>query len=307
MSGENYDDFGVSFNSLLQKIEVVKRKRNDLNKKIKEYISSFQMIETELIDSFLAAKETYDKRWKYCIKKRKMLRKKKIDYEYLLNNLIEERKILQNPRSNSKDLELIESTKNSINQIDDKIQNLERKIKFELLNINEENEIIEEINTLEKKKQELKIKLQSSELYKNQRKIEIIDIKLKTIVEQLNKWFFKRRNSCKEIFDLFQKVYKLNTNKKKMEKQLSENKRAAERYFLQFSRALNYENEISKKLHYINKLKQKEIPWFGLSIKNKELFKKFKQEKLAVALEKQKSGKKLDFYEYRLILDRSEK
>lgn len=303
MSGENYDNFGVSFNSLLQKIEVVKRKRNEVNKKIQEYISSFQLIETELIESFLTAKEIYDKRWKYCNKKIKLLKKKKIEYEYLFDNLIEEKKKLQNPRSNSKDLELIESNKNSIKQIDHKIYNLEKRFKSELLKINEENEVIDQISKLDKEKQELKIKLQSSEFYKNQSKIKFIEIKLKTIFEQLNKWFIKRRNSHEEIFDLFQKVYKLNNNKKKMERELSENKRAAERYFLQFSKTLNYENEISKKIRYNNKAKQKEMPRFELRIKNKELFKKFKQEKLAIALEKQKAGKKLHISEYRLILN----
>ena len=307
MSGENYDNFGVSFNSLLQKIEVVKRKRSEVNKKIQEYISSFQLIETELIESFLTAKEIYDKRWKYCNKRIKILKKKNTEYEYLLDNLIEEKKKLQNPKSNSKDLELIESIRNSIKQIDHKIHNLENRIKSELLNINEENDVIDKISKLNKKKQELKIKLQSSEFLKNQRKIEFIAIKLKTIFEQLNKWFIKRRNSQKTIFDLFQKVYKLNNNKKKMGKELGENKRAAERYFLQFSKTLNYENEISKKIRYKNKAEQKEMAGFGLRIKNRELFKKFKREKLAIALVKQKAGKKLHISEYKLILNSQSK
>ena len=68
MSGEYNDNFGVLFNSLLQKIDVVRRKRTELNKHVKEYISSFQMIETELVDSFLTARELCNKRWKYCNK-----------------------------------------------------------------------------------------------------------------------------------------------------------------------------------------------------------------------------------------------
>jgi len=297
MSGEYYDNFGVLFNSLLQKIEVVKRKRNELNKKVKEYISSFQIIETELVDSFLTARELYNKRWKYCNKKIKTLKKKKIEYEYLLDSLLEEKEILQNPRTNSKGLELKESVNNSIKQINYKIRNLEKRIKSELLNINEENELIEKISRLNKKKKELILELQRCELYKNQRKIEFIDIKLKINFEQLNKWVIKRRCSHEVLLDLFQKVYKLNNNKKKMERELSDNKRAAEHYFNQFSKTL-----IRNK-----KAKQKEMPWFRLSMKNKAIFKKFKQERLASALEKQKAGKKLDFFEYRLILDQSEK
>jgi hypothetical protein len=42
-------------------------------------------------------------------------------------------------------------------------------------------------------------------------------------------------------------------------------------------------------------------------IKKKRLQKKFKDKKLEIALEKQKSGKKLDFYEFKLILNHSKK
>jgi hypothetical protein len=37
------------------------------------------------------------------------------------------------------------------------------------------------------------------------------------------------------------------------------------------------------------------------------MFKQFKNERLAIALEKQKLGKKLDFYEFKLILDQPKK
>jgi hypothetical protein len=37
------------------------------------------------------------------------------------------------------------------------------------------------------------------------------------------------------------------------------------------------------------------------------MFKQLKNEKLAIALEKQKLGKKLDFYEFKLILEQSKK
>ena len=42
-------------------------------------------------------------------------------------------------------------------------------------------------------------------------------------------------------------------------------------------------------------------------IKKKKKVKRLEQKKLEIALEKQKSGKKLDFYEYQLILKHSKK
>jgi hypothetical protein len=91
-----------------------------------------------------------------------------------------------------------------------------------------------------------------------------------------------------------------------MERELKDNKRAAERHFSQFSNILYFEKALAKKFRN-NTAKQEDMPWLRLRFQNKEMFKKFKQEKLASALEKQKAGKKLDFFEYRLILDQSEK
>ena len=91
-----------------------------------------------------------------------------------------------------------------------------------------------------------------------------------------------------------------------MERELRDNERAAKRHFNQFSNILYFEKALAKKLRN-NTAKQEDMSWFRLRFQNKEMFKKFKKEKLASALEKQKAGKKLDFLEYRLILDQSEK
>ncbi|GAH23415.1 unnamed protein product, partial [marine sediment metagenome] len=71
------------------------------------------------------------------------------------------------------------------------------------------------------------------------------------------------------------------------------------------------ERDIIKKIWFKPKAKpqQREIitPRLESIITRKEMFKQFKKERLAIILEKQKLGKKLDFYEFKLILDQPKK
>ncbi|GAG59298.1 unnamed protein product [marine sediment metagenome] len=312
MNSEKHDNFLDSLNLLQQKIEVFRRKKKELNKYIKEYIASFQMIESEFNNSFSATKDIYNKKGDYCNKKIKKLRNKRIEYKHLLDNLFEEKKNLQKLKPNDKDLKLINSINNSIKQIERKIHNLEGIIKTEILDINEENNIVEKIRELEGKKQEQLGALakkeqeqietrQNNEFYKNLRKIKIVEVKLRRIHEQLNKWSNKKRNYHIKMLDLYRKAKELKDNPKKMEEELIKNKNVANSYHLHFINVLNLKNKISMR----RKPRKKQIisPLMRLSIEKRKMIKKLKQEKLAIALEKQKSGKKLDIHEFRLILE----
>lgn len=310
MSGEEFDNFKHSFKILQEKLKGVRRERNNLNKDIKESINSFLMIESEIIKSLLAAKEGCNKqrdRWNRKIRK---LRNQKIEYKHLLDNLIEEKKKIQEPRINNKNLKQIISIKHSIKEIESNIDKLESIIRTENLEINEENDLVEKIRALEEKKQELIAAQQDNDFYKIQRKIEIVELKIKRINVQLDKWPNKRRKSHIKMLNLYLKANELQNElknkKKKIEKELKETKNIADGYLSHFLKLINSEKEISR-IKRILEARYRPEPSLPKYIRNKKLFKRFKKEKLAIALDKKKEGKRMDFYEYKLILEERRK
>ena len=196
----------------------------------------------------------------------------------------------------------------SIKQLNRKIEGLERIIETENLDIIKENEIVDKIRELERKKQLFIAEQQSNGIYLINRKIEIVKINLNKIYEQLTKWSGKSQKYHMKMLELYEKANELKENKKKIEEELIENKRAADRYHNQYLEVVIQKKKRAKnkrpyrpKRRPINGQRQKQAD------KNQEMLEKLKQEKLAVALEKQKTGKKLNLYEARLILEHLEK
>ena len=114
------------------------------------------------------------------------------------------------------------------------------------------------------------------------------------------------------MLDLYREAKEFMVFKKKMENKLKENKDAAEYYYQHYLDIMNQnEKDIIKKILLKPKAKPQRresiTPRLESVITRKELFKQFKKERLAIALEKQKLGKKLDFYEFKLILEQSKK
>ena len=290
----------LSFRDLQHQIEDFRQKRDDLNKKTKDFINALQDIEIEINNTLKIAKEKYRKKRDYWNDKVKKLKEKKIEYKNLLDNFIGEKNKIQKSTDDGK------TSKNfvSIKQIERKIDNLERKIETENLNIAEENAIIDNIRKLAEIKQEYLAEQINSDLFKLERKIEIVKINLSKIYEQLNKWSNKSQENHAKMQDLFQRVNTLKEKKKRMEEELIENKKAADHYHEQFLKLMNQRRKISKgKRHYY--ASKKPVKNHTPSIKKKELLEKLKQDKLEKALEKQKAGKKLNLYEARLILEKS--
>ena len=87
---------------------------------------------------------------------------------------------------------------------------------------------------------------QNNEFYKNLRKIKFVEVKLKRIHEQLNKWSNKKRNYHIKMLDLYRKAKELKDNPKKMEEELIENKKAADRYHEQYLQVMNQNRKNSK-------------------------------------------------------------
>ncbi len=289
----------TSFRDLQSQIENLRQKRDESNQKTKQFINDLQDIEIEITNSLKIAKEQYKKKRDYWNDKVKQLKEKKIEYKTLLDTLIEEKNTLQKPETKNKDKKQILSMK----QIERKIDNLERRIETEKLDITEENTIIDKIRELAETKQEFLSEQTNSDIFKIERKIEIVKINLNKIYEQLNKWSDKSQENHAKMLQEFQNVDKLKEDKKKLEEELIENKKTADRYHEQYLKVMNQRKKSYKgKKPYRHN--QKPAPKFNQISKKNEMIEKIKQDKLATALEKQKAGKKLNLFEARLILER---
>ncbi|MCJ7649919.1 MAG: hypothetical protein MUP85_15010 [Candidatus Lokiarchaeota archaeon] len=291
-----------SFKGLQLQIEDFREKRDELNQKTKEFITELQEIDTEIDNLLRVSKENYKKKRDYWNSKVKILKEKKNEYKTILDSCMEERKALQkefrkdkNPKNNF----------SSIKQIERKIENLERVIETEKLDIAEENSIIDKIGELAEVKQDFMSEQKNSEVFKIDRKIQIVKINLNKIYEQLTKWSNKSQNYHSKLQEVYDRVNELKEKKKKTEEELIDNKKAADAYHEQFLKVMNQRKTSPKKKGPYNRNKKPERsqrPYGYNKEKNDEL-QKLKETKLATALEKQKAGKRLNLYEARLILE----
>ena len=289
-----------SFKELQLQIEDFRQKRDDLNKKTKEYINELQEIDVKIEKNLTLAKDDYKKKRDYWNGKVKNLKDKKIEYKNILDKFTEEKKkILKESKKGKGPNKYV-----SIKQIDKKIENLERRIEIENLDILEENLMVDKIRELAQIKQEFLAEQQNSDFFKLERKIQIVKINLNKIYEQLNKWSNKSQDYHSKMHDIYQTVNELREKKKTLEEELIENKKAADIYHEKFLHVMSKLKKESKGKRSTYIPKKSKAPKRQKPIMNEEL-EKLKQEKLAAALEKQKSGRKLNLYEARLILESS--
>lgn len=290
----------LSFKELQDQIEEFKKKRDDLNKKTKDFINDLQEIDNQINRYLQLARNDYKKKRDYWNSKVKKLKEKKNEYIKISDKLTGDKKALQKSTNQKKS----DSKFVSIKQIENKISNMERKIETENLNISEENAIIDKIGELAKIKQDYLAEQQNSDLFKIERKIQIVKINLSKIYEQLNKWSNKSQKYHAKMNELYQLAKELKNKKRLLEEKLIENKKKADTYHEQFLKLMNYRKNFSRSKKPYRKGKGAKKSYKTPSKRDIEL-EKIKQEKLATALAKQKAGKKLDLYEARLILEKS--
>ncbi len=292
----------ISFQELQSQIEEFRKKRDDLNNKTKNYINQLQDLDSEINNYLKLAKDNYKKKRDYWNEKVGKLKEKKIEYKRMLEKTIDEKKKILG----------IDDTKNadkkfhSMKQIERKIEGLERIIETENLDISEENSIIDKIKELMVDKQEFVAEQQNSDVFKIERKIQIIKINLNKIYEQLNKWSNKSQNYHSKMQETFEIINELKSKKKEVEEFLIENKKAADIFHDKFLNLMNQKKKISKGKRSYKSSSRNYKKSFKPNNKQEEKLEKIKQDKLAVALEKQKAGKKLNLYEARLILEKSQ-
>ena len=289
-----------SFRELQLQIEEFRQKRDDLNKKTKDFIAKLQTIDIEIDKDLNTAKQDYKKKRDYWNTKVKKLKDKKNEYKELLDKFLEEKKkILGKRKKGGASKSFV-----SVRQIDKKIDNLERRIEIENLDIIEENAMVDQIRDLAQIKLNFLAEQQDTDVFKIERKIQIVKINLNKIYEQLNKWSSKSQDYHAKMLEIYQTVNKLREEKKALEENLIENKKAADVYHEKFLQVMNKRKKESKGKQSNYSSKRPRHPKKQFTRRNFEL-EKLKQEKLATALEKQKSGRKLNLYEARLILENS--
>ena len=164
--------------------------------------------------------------------------------------------------------------------------------------------MVDQIRDLTIIKQNFLAETQNTDLDKIERKIQIVKINLNKIYEQLTKWSNKSQDYHSKMLQNYQTVNELREEKKILEEKLIENKKAADAYHEKFLSVMNKRKKESKGFQSNNSSKKPRYNRRPYSSRNREL-EKLKQEKLVVALEKQKAGRKLNLFEARLILESS--
>jgi len=291
---------GNSFKELQSQIEEFRQKRDELNKKTKEFITKLQTIDTDIDNYLTVAKNDYKKKRDRLNDKVKALKSKKIEYKEIFDKFLDEKKaILKKSKKGRNNKKYV-----SIRQIDKKIDNLERRIEIENLEIVEENAMVDEIRDLTKIKQDFLAEQENSDLLTIERKIQIVKINLNKIYEQLNKWSTKSEDYHAKMLENYQSVNELREEKKALEENLIENKKAADIYHEKFLTVMNKRKKESKGRQSNYSSKKPRYQKRPMTRRNYEM-EKLKQVKLAAALEKQKAGRKLNLFEARLILESS--
>jgi len=323
MTANKFDNFSHYFYNWQKNIISFVLKRNLASKELENYVKSFRNIDSEIYKSLFAAKEFYAKKRHYYNQKIKKLKQNEIDFKKLLDYAYRERKNSSEPKDIDEISTSIKHIKVSIEEIDEKMYNLNNRIEEQTLDIAEENNIIEEIKNLDRDKQinlrhlrklegDLVEEMQGNTYFQTIRTIEILEVNLKEIPRSLNKWSKRKVKIHKQMLNLYRKAKEFESIKRQIEKELLGIKQTADKKLQLFYELKNQSEkkafqeqlkifEDKAKAKKMHKSKTKYL------IKKKRTLKKYTKKKLANALYKQKSGKKLDFYELKLILEHSKK
>ncbi|MFW9818957.1 MAG: hypothetical protein ACFFE5_05055 [Candidatus Thorarchaeota archaeon] len=318
MSGKEDYNFDEYISDVQKKVRQFEQEREQLNSKLRNYIILFQSIDSEIKKTIYDAREYYsNKRYDYSIKIAK-LRREKVENERRWNFLTNRIKTLQKPELNSNITTSIEYSKRSLENIENNLTIMNEKIEAQILDIDEENELIEKIRELETNKQktikilaDLKQKqlknIRNSYYYKTHVEIKDVEKILREVYEKLIKLSNKRHLTHSKTLNLYKKAKEFEVIKRNIEMDLIENKNFADEFYQLFVKLMDLNkklllDELSNKPKIkIRPMEIKTPPIFAPNKKNKS-YKRLEQKKLAIALHKQKTGKKLDFYEYQLIL-----
>jgi len=245
MSGKEDNKFSKYVDDAQKIVKEFVLEKNQLNSKLKNYILSFQNLDSEIYNSLYDAKEFYsEKRYDYNIHL-DTLKRKKNEYERLWNQYTKEMSTLHEPKVNSNILVSIDYTKRSLEEIEDLINHMNEKLEEQILDIDEENVIIEKLSVLEKNKenkisilaeleQKQAKKLLNGDYYKSQSRIETLENNLRDIYENITNLSHKRLITHRKILNLYKKSKEYENIKKEIMNELTENKITTDEYYQLF-------------------------------------------------------------------------
>jgi hypothetical protein len=321
MSGKNYDNFGYHFGELQENLDEIIQDKNIFKQKLRDFIFSFQMIDSRIEKSIFLARDFFLNQRNYYKQKIEWLRQKKSKNQNLWNRLTKELNSIDTPKLDHNIIKEIGFLNYSIKDIKFKISQINEQLETLSLDINTENELIEKLVKLqseEKNKTDKLMELEKSQENKYQnsrhfqikRKIESLEFKLTENYNDILKWSNRLLFSHKKMLNLYRTAREFEIIKSRVSTILSDNKDASIYYNQLYLDLIdeNYKAMLEELLHLKENrkpriFKEKTEPDVKKIIKKRRYSKNVFEQKLAKALAKQKSGKRLDFYELKLILD----
>jgi len=297
--------------------------QDQIQKNIERLITFLENSEKEIYTAFFKAKLVYKKKNQYNTRKiEKYKKQRKIGYQ-ILDDLKKEESSLSKPKLEPNLIRTIEDLKVAIQEINYKINAFGKQIQDTSLEISEENRIIEAMEKLHKERdsksqrlmqleQTSTKRLENSQYHTIQNLIEILEERIEDINANLVQFLFNRRSNHKDFLNLYRNIKNYEAIKLKVERNFNTQIKFFKHYHKSFNLIKEYNkqkllNEIYSTESPKKKPKKKLTKKVRLIIKKKKLLKKLKDEKLKEALNKQKSGEKLDFYELKLIMDQLKK
>jgi len=133
MTAHKFDNFSHYFYNWQKNIISFVLKRNLAIKELENYIKSFRNIDSEIYKSLFAAKEFYAKKRHYYNREIKKLKQNEIDFKKLLDYAYRERKNSSEPKDKDEISTSIKRIKESVEEIDDKMYNLNNRIEEQSL------------------------------------------------------------------------------------------------------------------------------------------------------------------------------
>ena len=320
MANKDYEQLNQILVKLKEIINLYDQSKHQFGRNLLNLVSNFQRFEKDIYSSFYSAKIQFIEQIRQVNKEIRKYKENKIINNQLLEDLIKDKKNLPKPQLKEKSI-IIEQLRNSIQKIEQELAFLNKKLESSNLNIDEEDDILEQISNLEKKKstrfnklekieQDITQELENSDLYMITNLIEVLKHRNEDIESKLIQLLNSRFLIHKKSLSLYRKIKSYESSKIRVEKEIDKNIILFNNYKETFKEVFDNSEHfkiIYKKFESSKETKKEKAKHVKMIVRKKKLLKKLKDERMKKALEKKKAGEKLDFYELKLILDQLEK
>lgn len=317
MENKDYKQFNQILVKLKEIIKFYDQSKDQFGRNLLNLVSNFQRFEKDIFSSFYSMQIQFVEQIRQINKEIRQIRENKIVNIQLLEDLKNEKKNSPEPQIKEETVSL-EKLKNLIQGIEQDLAFLNNKLESSNLDIGEENQVLEQISSLEREKskrlEKLKIVeqniaeiLENSELFMLSNLIEVLKHRIKNIDTKLIQLINLRLSIHKKSLSSYRKIKAFESGKKRIENEIEKNIILFNNYKETFKKTVD-NRELFKinfqKLEAKKEIKKEKAEHVKMIVKKKKLLKKLKDERIKKVLKKNKAGQKLDFYEYKLIMDK---